>query len=581
MGPAWYNSANVLTPYFFGAKGDGANNDTAAFQSFLNALANGGVGNWDGNWLIDEGVLTLSPTGDPIAGGGSLQVYRAPNIFGRATFTGRGTGSGPFLKIANPVPTNGGYSGGSIGPVTFVDNTKSTLATRHGLFLQGLLAWHFGLIVGYGLGGSVVYTTRQVDGSGDPDPYSNSDCYFDGIAGVKCNALAFDADCIQDEGNYVGWVGAYGLPASGSLTNNGPMWNAGQGSEVHSISSGNSYGWAVVLGNDTSHGNRIQLYDLELGAPQYGVWVKTCEQFVITGRIETGPAADGSGTLWPLTMIKLGGAESGGLTGGRIDLTIRIDPGATIASLGTILDLSNLPLGFLDVNLLFHDEAGLTPPLFLSGGALNPALVSPPNSPVSYFIKNVHPESAIRVTFNGIAVLSQTRVTAIRARIAVNTGSIPGSGFGTLTSKMNGTWSAENQDDYFGILDATNHWFNIVAHGRYRVHCHLTLPVGTTSGRITPGSLIQYALIDDDQSGIPANYNVLYEGATLAVNANGVTTVTMDVAASYLTAGHRVWISLVAQGQNPPGPCQLAAQLDQNGANVFELSLLPPDGDAW
>lgn len=553
-----------LEARWFGAKGDGENNDTPALQAFLDVLADGGSGNWEGNWLVDEGVLRLHPTRPVILPHQYWKHHRAPHIEGHAVFTGRGTGTGPFLTIENPHQrsTNGDFYGpGAIGSMTFIDKTRSTLLTRHGLAIQGLYAWHFGAITGYGLGGSVVYLARTTLG-GNTDPYSSQLCYFDSVNGNFCNGYALDAEWGTECGNYFGWVGSGGMPARGIETGNGSMRNSGQGTEVHSLSAGGCQGWAVTYG-DRRGGNRQIGTSFEIGACQYGLWVVSNEQFQISGRIETGPALNGD-PWWPLTFIKIGGIGRSVLDG-KIDFIVRIDPGTTLEKLGTLIDFSNEPnIRNLEINLDIQDNAEI--------GLFKSSMLA---YPISTFLKNINPLAAISVKFCGISVFNQTCTTAARVRFNSGSGSLPSSGFGTLASKLSATWSVLNQADFFGIVDERNCWFNVVAQGRYRVHCHLNLPVGNAAGKISPGSLIQYALIDDDGSGNPAAYRTLDEGAALAVEANGVHRISMDAVAATLVAGHRLWISLQVAGQN--GRCTLTHQLDMNGANIFEMALLPPD----
>jgi hypothetical protein len=555
-----------LEARWFGAKGDGVFNDTPALQAFLEALADGGAGNWEGNWLVDEGVLKLVPTQPVIIPHQYWKSCRAPTITGHAVFTGRGTGTGPFLTIANRHQTrnNGDFYGpGAMGSLTFIDKSKSTLLTRHGLVIQGLYAWHFGAVSGYGLGGSVLYLSRSTLMGWNTDPYANQDCYFDAVNGNFCNSYAVDADWLTECGNYFGWIGSGGMPAEGLENGNGAMRNAGMSTEVHSLSAGGSQGWAVTYGNRRG-GNRQFGANFELGACQYGLWVISCEQFQISGRVESGPALN-KDAWWPLTFLKIGGIGRS-VIDGKIDLIIRLDPGTTIDNLGTLIDFSNEPnIRHLQINLDIQDNAEIG--LFKRGGILA--------YPVSTFLKNINPIAGVTVKFWGTTVFTQTSTTAARVRFNSGSGTLPSSGFGTLASKLSTTWSVAGQDDFYGIVDADNCWFNVVAQGRYRVHCHLSLPVGTASGRISPGSLIRYALIDDDGSGVPANCRTLDEGAVLAIDAAGVHRISMDVVAAQLMAGHRLWVSLQVAGQN--GRCAITHQLDQNGANIFEMALLPPD----
>lgn len=564
----------VISPRQLGAKGDGATDDTAAIAKFLALLGDGGRGDWDnGTYLVDEGVLVLepSPHAQQIGGpGGTLKIYRGPEITGTATFIGANTGTGPFLTLRNPTQTSTSgayYANGSIGNLYFVDRSGSTILTRHGLLVRGLYGWVFGIVHGFKLAGSVVSFSRDL-AAGNPDPYSTMNCLFRAVRGERCNAVTWDADCLQDAGNIVFALGAGAQPASGSKNPNGAMVNSGQGTKIYSASIGAHYGWALWYGN-TKHGNRQVIEDIEIGGSEKGVWVQTLQQFKISGRIEIVDANHvnsgiGAGTMvWPTTCLKIGGGR--GVIDGEIDFIIRVDTGS-LAMLGSspFIDLSNDPnISNVAINIVLIDNAGM--------GLLAHSLLG---IPASQFVTNVSRVAGVTIKVNGFAVLSQGRSTAVRVRLAPDAAStaIPSTGFATTASKLGGTWQLVGPANHGPSLDDSNRWLNVHATGRYRLHCQLALPVGSAIGKISPGSLVKYALIEDDGAG---SLSVITEGACLTIDAGGLHVVQMDAVSAFLRAGHRVWVSLQAAGQN--GICYLTFQTDPNAANVLELALMSPD----
>lgn len=550
---------------WFGTVGDGVANDTQALQRFLNAVSAGKVGNWAGTYAIDEGVLVIEPPpGASVVAPGSLDYFRSPCLIGDVTFVGRGTGTGPFLSVRNPPQNSGGgdlLAGGTLGNLTFIDKTCSTLTSRHGLFAQGLFNWTIGSLSGFGLGGSVYSTSRQtvmVDGAPDPDPYDNTVNRIGSVLAVNCNAVAYDGDAFTEDGNRINFIGAYGEPAPGvTPLENGIMRNSGQGTELHACSSIGTRGWALKFGGPATTGNRQLTFSTEI-VSEYGIWVATLEQFEITGRIIIAPF---HGEAWPRTILKLGGIGRA-VSNGRITLILRIDRGITLSMLGTLFDFSNDPnIRDVEVDLIVHDESNTG--LLDRRGNLTGGMAS--------IAANLHPVAGITLKISGTAVLSQNRTTAVRVRLHPGTGVLPSARFGSPESRLRGRWTPAG-DDGLGILDAEQHCLRIVAQGRYRVHCHLCLPVGTAEGKIAPQSLIRYGLlVEDGQHKLDG----LVEGACVVQDAGGVHQITMDVAAAPLRAGQRLWISLEVKGQN--GPCKLHGLQFLNAANIFELSLLSPD----
>ena len=316
---------------WFGVVGDGVANDTEALQRFLYSVSEGKVAIWAGTYAIDEGKLVIEPPpGASSDRGGRLRYYLSPCLLGDVTFIGRGTGTGAFLTVRNPPQHRGGGEsmvGGTLGNIAFVDNTKSTLTTRHGLAAQGMVNWTIGSLSGYGLGGSVYSSTVQtvkINGFDNPDPYANSLNRFGSVYALDCNAVAYDGDSLSEDGNRINFIGAYGEPAPGvSPAENGIMRYTGQGTVVDASSSDGTRGWAMKFGGHGT-GNRHLNYAAEIGS-ENGIWVAALEQFEIKGRVLFTVF---HGETWPRTMLKIGGVGRGEIH--QPERMLRVSGGATL-----------------------------------------------------------------------------------------------------------------------------------------------------------------------------------------------------------------------------------------------------------
>ena len=389
------------SPELHGAEGHCVpdSNDTAAVQAFLDSVADGGSGSWNGCYNIDEGALVLTPPAHAtLVSTGAFKTYAAPHIAGNAMFIARGTGSGPMLSITNPSQATGNgtfYAGGSIGNLTFIDRTRSGLTSRHGLLIQGLYDWSFGQIIGQDLAGSAVYTSKKTV-NGDPDAFGSGKNAFRAIVCSRCNRPSFDAEDLGEGGESIGFIASYGNGPSSAVQSNGGMVNAGQGTSVESLSASMTRGWGVTFGGPRAHGSRQNLHGVELDATENGIWVGALLQSVISGRIIYDPVPP-SKIVWPLTAIKLGGMGSQ-VRDVTLHFIIRIDPGTTLKNVveaGTLIDLSK------DPNLI-DDEIDLT---VLDNANLGIFAADRLRGAAAQLIKNVNPLAQVRVRINGQVVM--------------------------------------------------------------------------------------------------------------------------------------------------------------------------------
>ncbi len=392
------------SPELHGAEGHCApgSNDTAPVQAFLDSVADGASGSWNGCYNIDEGVLVLTPPAHAaLVSTGAFKTYAAPHVSGNAMFIARDTGSGPMLSITNPVQTTGNgafYAGGSMGNLSFIDRSRATLTSRHGLFIQGLYDWTFGQIIGQDLAGSAVYTSKETV-NGDPDAFGSGKNAFRAIVCSRCNRPSFDAEDLGEGGESIGFIAAYGNGPSSAVQSNGGMVNAGQGTSVESLSALMTRGWGVVYGSPHMHGSRQNLRGVELDATENGIWVGALVQSVISGRIIYDPVPP-SKVVWPLTAIKLGGMGSQ-VRDVTLHFIIRIDPGTTLRNVvetGTLIDLSK------DPNLI-ADEIDLT---VLDNANLGIFAADRLRASAAQFIKNVNPLAQVRIRINGQVVMDTT-----------------------------------------------------------------------------------------------------------------------------------------------------------------------------
>lgn len=566
----------ALTPYMFGAKGDGVTNDTIAFQAFLTALSNGGVANWSGKWIVDRGVLTLtpSPNAPNIANPSKLFEFYAPSIYGDATFTFSGTGTGPLLTIKNPDLTpskSGQYAGGILGNMHFFDKSNSQAIDQHGVVMRGLVYWHFGMIEGYALPGSTVYFSRDTD-MGDPDPYSVAECVFLLISADFCNAVAWDANSgLNDGGNKIFSIRSGGTPASGVVNDNGVLNNSGGGSQIMSASIGATLGWGVHF-SAAAGAFEISARNMELGAPENGIWIESMDVFDIQGRVEL--SFKSAGLVWPQTMLKIGGHVPAKATqNGKIELIFRIDSG-TLQDLGDapFIDLSNEPnIGNVDITIHLIDNAGMG----VTGA--NGALAIP----VSQFVANLNPDAGVTIRVNGALIVNQLSQTAASIRIAANANdaTIPDSGFGTAAARLTGTWSISNGPNAYNLIDQTTianfNYVFIPATAQYNLNLQMIIPVGGSSGQVTAGSIVKYAIVQTATDGTTVIGNVV-EGTEAIVSANGYHVITQNVVAKTLAANTRLFIALeIGVGQN--GTCKLTFFTDPSASNFFQIEACPRD----
>jgi hypothetical protein len=268
-------------------------------------------------------------------------------------------------------------------------------------------------------------------------------------------------------------------------------------------------------------------------------------------------------------MLKIGGIGRA-TSNGKISVIFRIDSG-TLRDLGPapFLDLSNDPnIGNVDITIHVIDNAGM--------GILgrNSLLAIP----VSQFVANLNPSAGVTIRVNGALIVNRDSQTAAVVRLARNAvdAQIPSSGFGTATSKLGGTWGIINSPggNSYNLVDAANHYIDLPATAQYNLSLQMIVPVGSTAGKVTEGSIVKYAIVEDDGSGTVVG-NVI-EGIGKIVDAGGYHVITQSILSKVLPADHRLFVSLeIASGQN--GTCYLTFFTDPSASNLFQVEICPRD----
>lgn len=394
------------SPEAYGANGrcTRGSNDTRAVQAFLDAIRDGGQGIMAGCYIVDAGVLTLSPSATAeMVSTGAFKTYAAPQISGISRIMASGRGVGPLLSIVNRTQTSGNgsfYGGGTLGNITFYDRTQGRTGGKSepvsGLLLQGAFNWRIGQIIGQSLGGSALTLSARTV-AGNPDAYGSGGNEFASVVCTNCGGPAADLGSLTDTGQRINFLASYGGGTTDTARANGGLVSGGQASRIGQMAVLRTRGWAAVYGQGRNYGNRQTAEALELHAPENGLWVGGLLNSAIRGRINFDDA--GGGTIWPRTAIKIGGQGSS-VRQVDIDLQIRMDPATSLADItrkGTLIDLSNDP-NLVDVTIRLTMSGN---PAAMPFGRDGKLLV-----PVEALVKNRATWAGVTVIINGQTIVT-------------------------------------------------------------------------------------------------------------------------------------------------------------------------------
>lgn len=378
-------------------------------------------------------------------------------------------------------------------------------------------------------------------------------------------------------------------------TPNGAMTNAGQGTSIETLSVGATFGWGIIVGK-TKHGGQQNYRGLEVAASQNGIWIPTCQNFTLRGRVEFVDASEQNANIvagacvWPQTALKIGGSTNGGsVTQGEITLIFRVDPSTTLAALNEkpFIDLSNDPnINNLEIDILLIDNTSPTIPLLLNS-LLNIAVM-----PVSRFVANVASAAGVTVKVNGATIFSQNSQTAISIRLQTNAltqMTIATTGFRTAGTRLGSVagdvdWTPNGLPDAYNLLSLAGapggHFVTLQATTRYNFGLRLCLPIGAAGATCKVGVQVSYAIMYDDGVGaLGANSGVIVEGSDTTVDNGGTFEVRLSEEGRFLLAGYRIWVSVVVAAADQNAACSLSVMAggDPTADNCLTITICAPD----
>lgn len=357
--------SNPITPFAFGATGDGSSNDTIALKVFFEYCISGSHYGFipAATYIVTLGQLAFD---------NGFVDTKWPNIdtagHAAVTFKAAANTDAPFISITNGSatgPTSNVWSGGRLGGISFVKATgdASPYSAMHGLVLRGVEYTEFGYMRGDYLGGDTIHIPRALYNTNNPDPYNVSGCLFKGVEGNRNSGRAFMND------NYVGLAGCTISAIRAIENSSGAFFGQGASNTVHSMSVGSCAGWAVGDQSDVQGGatSRFKLHTAEFDDVQYGIDTSIASQcdygtHRFVHRHEFGPHNDDGG-YWPRVALQIGSATRP-VIGLRFKVIDRIERGGVKGDLGKFADFSNAGGNLLDCRIdrqiLDNANLGLT-----------------------------------------------------------------------------------------------------------------------------------------------------------------------------------------------------------------------------
>lgn len=445
----------------FGCDPTGLTNSTVAMKAFFDyCIANGAAGHIPaGTYLITEGQLVFD-NGFVAA----AWPYITTDGYDNVTFVAAGLVDAPFITILNGVAdSNVGkyWNGGSLGGITFEDNTGLTNTNRHGLSLAGIWGTKFGWMRGQDLGGDLIHIPEKLFSVTNPDPYAVTFCNFDGIEANSCQFALHNL-------NFLGFNGCYIEALRVIACRGGGFHGFGTNNAVNIVSMGSIAGWAFDDGTNVSATGgaplRLIVNQAELDDVQFGIRVNRMrlfefKQIRFVHRYNFS-ALNPSGGYWPRIAVDLAGGASAATSEGYLNLFHRIEAGGTKPDMGVFIQgnsspnaqnitidqriFDNAALGFVDSDLFTSISANANSLVFRNAGRI-------------IFDNTVFAAALVR---------SSTADT------------IPNTGFPGAAAKI--TFSTKLSDKG-GYYDTANSWLTVPYTGLYRLtgKTCLAVAVGT------------------------------------------------------------------------------------------------------
>lgn len=439
----------------------GLTNSTVAMKEFFDyCIASGAAGHIPaGTYLITEGQLVFD-NGFVAA----AWPYITTDGYDNVTFVAAGLADAPFITILNGVADSsvGKYwNGGSLGGITFEDNTGLTNTSRHGISLAGIWGTKFGWMRGQDLGGDLIHLPEKLFSVTNPDPYAVTFCTFDGIEANYCQFALHNLNFLGFNGCYVEALRVIGCRGGG-------FHGFGTNNTINIVSMGSIAGWAFDDGTNVAATggaplrlivNQAELDDVQFGIRLNRIRLFEFKQIRFVHRYNFS-SLNPSGGYWPRTAVDLAGGASAATSEGYLNLFHRIEAGGTKPDMGVFIQgnsSANAQNITIDQRIFDNAALGFTDSdLFASISANANSLV----------LRNTGRIIFDNTVFAAALVRSSTADT------------IPNTGFPGAAAKI--TFSTELSDKG-GHYDTTNYWYTVPYTGLYRVtgKTCLAVAVGT------------------------------------------------------------------------------------------------------
>lgn len=443
----------------YGVDPTGATNSTTAMKAFFDAcIADERAGHIPaGTYLITAGVLAFDnghvDTPWPII---TTDGYEAV-VFKRADAT-----DAPMISITNGTAVSGVgrfWQGGSLGGITFDQNSQSKASSQHGLYLIGIVGTSFGHMKMNDGGGSCICIPEKLFAGTNPDPYNVGACVFDAAEANRCNGYAFFNN------NGVGFSGCTIKYVRAIENVGGAFFGFGTGNTIDVISAGSCSGWA--LGNRTDSVGAAQRFTLgiaELDDMQYGIDMRRVSNSVFgtsavrfVHRYNFGPL-NPAGGYWPRIAVQV---ATNSVVMNNVRIIDRIEAGGTKLDLGQFFDFGNGAGNTSDIQIQRQiiDNAGF-------GFA------------VSDYYTNFNSNATVQYTdVRGSPIIDTLKKSYAIAR-APTTFAVPNGGYTTAPNTVQ--YSTELVDPT-GSYDPATWTYTCRSFGVYRIVARIVLavPIGT------------------------------------------------------------------------------------------------------
>jgi hypothetical protein len=522
---------------WFGVDTTGVVNSTTALLNFFNYCVNNEIAGHipGGTYKVTTGVLKfdcnfLDKVWPDITTDGHEAVTF---VVDDTTATDE-----PILELTNGTATSpaGRYwLGGSLGGITFEDDTADTAPNRHAIRISGVWGTKFGWMRGNDLRGSLFCHPEALYNTNNPDPYAITFCSFAGIEVNRCVRYGLENQ------NWVGFNGCsveFLRVIEGGL---GGWFGLGAGNVCDFASMGTVAGWAfddgTAVANTGGSPSRFTLGLAELDDVQNGFRINklTASEFKqvrFVHRYNFSVLNPGEG-YWPRKAVEIGGGAAPANNDIQIQMFHRIEAGGVKADMGEFLDLSNISSTNIKVSQRVIDNAGF--------GFLNSDLYT-----------NLNTNGSQLLTNDG-TIIANTMKNNSALSVSDGTAQLGAGSYGAAASKI-----AMLTEVYDGVANMAAGEYTVPYSGLY----HVTLRFAAAAA---VGTRFRYGFLRNRGGGL----TVVIHRTTFVANAaaqNYEVSGTLD-----LIAGDIVY----PIGDNNTGLAIVCTPITSNAAdNVFQVRAL-------